>query len=93
MVSFVPILKQRFLGITEYLDYKTKSKGNVVMLIFNKNLAVSPLTTHVPLKKVHNYINKIKIINHVKIIDKFYRQRFKIKPIIGSLELTSPTCP
>ncbi len=85
------ILKQKFLGITEYLDYKTKSRGKVVMLIFNKNLAVSPLTTHIPLKKVHTYINKIKIINHVKIIDKFYKQRFKIKPTIGITGL-NPHC-
>ena len=54
------ILKQRFLGITEYLDFKTKSKGKTVMLIYNKNLSVSPLTTHLPLKKVHRYINKKK---------------------------------
>jgi len=54
------ILKQKFLGITEYLDFKTKSKGNVAMLIYNKNLSVSPITTHLPLKKVHKFINKKK---------------------------------
>ena len=54
------ILKQRFLGITEYLDFKTKSKGKTVMLIYNKNLSVSPLTTHLPLKKVYRYISKKK---------------------------------
>ena len=54
------ILKQRFLGITEYLDFKTKSKGKTVMLIYNKSLSVSPLTTHLPLKKVYRYISKKK---------------------------------
>ena len=46
-------LKQKFLGITEYLDFKTNNNGKIVMLIYNKNLSVSPLTTHLPLKKVH----------------------------------------
>ena len=85
------ILKQKFLGITEYLDFKTKSNGKTVMLIYNKRLSVSPLTTHLPLKKVHKYINKKKIINHVKTISKFYRQRFKINPKIAITGL-NPHC-
>ena len=85
------ILKQRFLGITEYLDFKTKSKGKAVMLIYNKNLSVSPLTTHLPLKNVHKYINKKKIINHVKQITKFYKKKFGINPKIGITGL-NPHC-
>ena len=85
------ILKGKFLGITEYLDFKTKSKGNVAMLIYNKNLSVSPLTTHLPLKEVHKHINKMKIINHVKLITKFYKKRFKINPKIGVTGL-NPHC-
>jgi len=85
------ILKQRFLGITEYLDFKTKSKGKTVMLIYNKNLSVSPLTTHLPLKKVPKYINKKKIINHVIQITKFYKKNFGIKPKIGITGL-NPHC-
>ncbi len=85
------ILKQKFLGITEYLDFKTKSNGKTVMLIYNKRLSVSPLTTHLPLKKVHKYINQKKIINHVKVITKFYRRRFKINPKIAITGL-NPHC-
>ena len=85
------ILKQRFLGITEYLDFKTKSKGKSVMLIYNKDLSVSPLTTHLPLKKVHKFINKKKLINHVKQITNFYKKRFKIIPKIGITGL-NPHC-
>ncbi len=85
------ILKRQYLGITEYLDFKTKSNGNTVMLIYNKNLAVSPLTTHLPLKKVHKYINKKKIINHVKLISKFYKKKFNIMPKIGITGL-NPHC-
>ena len=50
-------LKGRFNGITEYLAKKTNSK-NPVMLIYNKKLAVSPLTTHIPISKVPNKIKK-----------------------------------
>ena len=85
------ILKQKFLGITEYLDFKTKSHGKAVMLIYNKKISVSPLPTHLPLKKVHKHINKKKIINHVKIITKFYRRRFKINPKIAITGL-NPHC-
>ena len=55
-------LKGKTLGITEYLAKKTK-KNDVAMLIFNKNLSVSPLTTHLALKDVHKKITKKKNIH------------------------------
>jgi len=85
------ILKQRFLGITEYLDFKTRSKGKSVMLIYNKNLSVSPLTTHLPIKKVHKFISKKKIINHVQQITNFYKKKFNVIPKIGITGL-NPHC-
>ena len=54
-------LKKKFPGITEYIGFKTKTK-NPVMLIYNEQLSVVPLTTHVPLKNVAKFIKK-------KIID------------------------
>ncbi|XOJ73610.1 4-hydroxythreonine-4-phosphate dehydrogenase PdxA [Candidatus Pelagibacter sp. Uisw_114] len=45
-------LKGKFFGITEYFARKTFKKKKFAMLIFNKNLSVSPLTTHLPLKDV-----------------------------------------
>ena len=51
-------LKKRYLGITEYLANKTKTK-NYAMLIYNKDLSVCPLTTHLPLKKVSKKLIKI----------------------------------
>ena len=44
-------LKKKYLGVTEYLAHKTKTR-NFAMLIYNKNLSVCPLTTHLPIKKV-----------------------------------------
>ena len=83
-------LKKKFLGITEYLSYKTKKK-NVVMLIYNKKLSVSPLTTHLPLRNVHQNISSIKIINHIKLINEFYKKTFKINPNIAITGL-NPHC-
>jgi len=84
-------LKGKYLGITEYLGSKTNSITNVVMLIFNRKLSVSPITTHVPLKKVHLLISKKRIINHVKLINEFYKKKFNIKPKIALTGL-NPHC-
>ena len=47
-ISKKHFLNKKYLGMTEYIsDYF--SKKNTCMLIFNKNLSVCPLTTHLPL--------------------------------------------
>ena len=83
-------LKNKFLGITEYLAYKTRTK-RYAMLIYNKNLSVSPLTTHLPLKLVSKKINKNLIIEKVKIINNFFRDRMGKKPKIAITGL-NPHC-
>ena len=83
-------LRHKFLGITEYLATKTKTK-NVAMLIYNKKLSVSPITTHLPLKEVHKNITKVKIINHIKLIKNFYKNTFNINPNIAITGL-NPHC-
>ena len=50
-------LNKKFPGITEYVANKTNSK-EPVMLIYNNNLSVSPLTTHIPIKNVYKYVKK-----------------------------------
>ncbi len=90
-ISKKHFLKNKFLGITEYLSKKTKSKNNEVMLIYNSKLSVSPITTHLPLKKVSKNINKKKIINNVKLINSFYGKILKKKPTIAVLGL-NPHC-
>ncbi len=72
-------LKKKYLGITEYLAHRTNTK-NFAMLIYNKDLSVCPLTTHLPLKKVSKNINKNMIKYKIKLIDKFYRTYFNKKP-------------
>jgi 4-hydroxythreonine-4-phosphate dehydrogenase len=84
-------LKGKTLGITEYLAKKTKRNNEVVMLIFNNKLSVSPLTTHLALKDVHKHISKEKIYTHVKLITDFYKINFNKKAKIAITGL-NPHC-
>ena len=90
-ISKKHFLQKKFLGMTEYFAQKTNSKGNEVMLIFNKNLSVCPLTTHLPLKKIFKKITKEKIIKQVSTINNFYRYNFKKRAKIGITGL-NPHC-
>jgi len=73
-VSKKHFLSKEFLGITEYIANKTGFTDNEVMLIFNNKLAVSPITTHLPLKKVVKNITTKKIIKKIQTIDSFYKK-------------------
>ena len=66
---------------------KAGIEGNEVMLIYNKKLSVSPLTTHIPLIQVSGKINKLKIIKKIKIINNFYKKIFDKNPNIAVLGL------
>ena len=89
-ISKKNFLKGKFNGITEFLAHKTKSR-NEVMLIFNKELSVSPITTHLPINKVTKSIKKKIIINKVITIDRFYKKILKFKPKIALTGL-NPHC-
>jgi 4-hydroxythreonine-4-phosphate dehydrogenase len=84
-------LKGKTLGITEYLAKKTNKDHKVAMLIHNKNLSVSPLTTHLALKDVSRKISKKKLQIHVKLINDFYKTNFNKKPKIAITGL-NPHC-
>jgi len=81
------LFKNKNHGITEYLAKKSDITGKEVMLIYNRKLSVSPLTTHIPLKKVSKKISKINIVNKIKTINKFYLKYLKRKPNIAILGL------
>ena len=89
-VSKKSFLKGKALGITEYLAKKTKN-NEVAMLIYNKDLSVSPLTTHLALKDVHKKISKQKIYNQVNLINSFYKKKFNKLPKIAITGL-NPHC-
>ena len=61
------------------------------MIIYNKNLSVCPLTTHLPIKYVSKKINKLEIINKVKLINNFWKEKFNKKVKIGVTGL-NPHC-
>jgi len=84
-------LKDRFPGITEYLAKKFKIKDKYAMLIFDKNLSVCPITTHLPLNKVSKKINKKDIIQKSMLVNDFYKINFSIKPKIAITGL-NPHC-
>ena len=81
------LLKKKYSGITEFLATKSKKKGDEVMLIYNKKLSVSPVTTHLPLSFVSKKLNKSKIIKNVKTISKFYKRFFNKRPKFAVLGL------
>ena len=89
-VSKKYFLKKRFLGITEYLAFRTKTK-NFAMLIYNKDLSVCPLTTHLPLKRVSRYIDKKIIKKKIKLLDEFFKKYLNQKPQIAVTGL-NPHC-
>jgi len=89
-ISKKNFLKNKYNGITEYLADKTNTK-KFAMIIYNKNLSVCPLTTHLPIKYVSKKINKLEIINKVKLIDNFWKEKFNKKIKIGVTGL-NPHC-
>ena len=88
-ISKKEFLNKKFPGITEYLAKKSKIK-RIAMLIYNENLSVCPLTTHVPLKKVTNKLQK-KYKGKSLFNFEFYKRFRKISPRIAVLGL-NPHC-
>ena len=89
-ISKTSFLNKKFLGITEYLEKKIRSNQSA-MLIYNKELSVCPITTHLPLKSVVKNITKKKIIEKVTLINNFYTKILGFKPKIGVLGI-NPHC-
>lgn len=76
------------IGVTELLASKVKNyRKSEVMMLYNKKLAVVPLTTHFPIRKVPTKINKKLIINKILTLNEEFINLFKKKPKIGILGL------
>ncbi len=89
-ISKKNFLKKKYLGITEYLAKKFKVK-KFAMLIYNKQLSVCPITTHLPLKSVPKNIKKRTIIDKVNLVDDFYKKYILLRPKIALTGL-NPHC-
>ena len=76
-----PISKEFFLmgkyqGITEYISSRLGVRKNYAMLIYNKSLSVSPITTHLPLRKVSKEIKAKDIVLKSILISNFFKKKF-----------------
>ena len=89
-ISKKAFLRKNFLGITEYISHKFSIKKKA-MLIYNKNLSVCPVTTHLPLKSVSKKVNQSDIKEKIELIYQFYKNSLNIKPKIAVLGL-NPHC-
>ncbi len=90
-----PISKKNFLdnkfpGITEYISNRENVK-KFAMLIYNKELSVCPLTTHIPLKKVSKFVTRKNIFQKINLIKSFFKKYRSINPRIAVLGL-NPHC-
>ena len=83
-------LNKKFLGITEFVSKKFHIK-KTAMLIYNKDISVCPITTHLPLKVVASKINKKLIFEKTKLINDFYKKHIGFKPKIAITGL-NPHC-
>ena len=83
---------KNFIGITEYLALLSNNKSKEVMLIYNNKLAVSPISTHIPLKYVSKSLSKDKIVYNVQTISKFYKNKLNKKKIKFGITGLNPHC-
>jgi 4-hydroxythreonine-4-phosphate dehydrogenase len=90
-VSKETFLSKKFNGITEFIAYKMRCYDRVTMLIYSKKLAVTPITTHIPVKKISQKLNVKKIVNQIKEIVFFYNKYLKKKIKIAIMGL-NPHC-
>tara|TARA_Y100001970_G_C14254259_1_gene874031 strand:+ start:3335 stop:4306 length:972 start_codon:yes stop_codon:yes gene_type:complete len=90
-ISKKTFLKSKFQGVTEFLSNKFNSHNNFAMLIFNKKLSVSPITTHLPVSKITKNLNKKNIILKILLINNFFKKYFGKKPKIAVCGL-NPHC-
>ena len=83
-------LRKKYIGMTEYIAQNFKQK-KFAMLIYNKELSVCPITTHVPLKNVTKKLTKKLIKEKIIIVNNFFKKFFGFKPRIGIVGL-NPHC-
>ena len=74
-------------GVTEFLAKKSNVLGREAMIIYNKKLAVCPITTHIKISNISKNLSMKKICEKVITVNKFYLKKFGFKPKICVLGL------
>ena len=70
---------KKFIGHTEFFQ-KLENKENINMILYHNNIIISPLTTHVEIKKISKIIlNKNFLYNQILNLNKCLEIDFKIK--------------
>ena len=85
-VSKETLLNKKFNGITEFIAYKIRRYNKVTMLIYSKKLAVTPITTHIPVKKISLKLNVEKIVSQIKEVV-FFIINILIKKLKSQLQV------
>ena len=63
-------INKNFIGHTEFFQKKDK-KNNVNMILFHKKIIISPLTTHIEVKKISKFVsNKEFLFNQIYNLNK-----------------------
>ncbi len=89
-INKTTFLNNRYLGITEFITDKVDKKATA-MLIYNKEISVCPLTTHLPLKLVSKKINQKSIEEKTILINNFFKKEIGFTPKIAVTGL-NPHC-
>ena len=90
-VSKETLLNKKFNGITEFIAHKTGYHNKATMLIYSKKFSATPITTHIPVKKISSKLNVEKIVYQIKKIVFFYKKYFRKKIKIAVTGL-NPHC-
>ena len=81
------LFRNKSYGITEYLAKKNNCYRSEVMMIYNKKLAVVPVTTHIRVKDIAKNLNKKSLIKKLKTLNSEFSKYFKKKPTIAIVGL------
>jgi len=84
-------LKNRYQGITEYLSKKFNISDNFAMIIYDKKISVSPITTHLPIDKVKKNLTTQRIVAKTLLVNNFYKKTLSKSPKIAICGL-NPHC-
>jgi len=90
-ISKKNFLKGKYQGITEYLSKKFNISDNFAMIIYDKKISVSPITTHLPIDKVKKNLTTKRIIAKTLLINNFYKKTLLKSPKIAICGL-NPHC-
>ena len=81
------LFRNKNLGVTEFLAKKNRVLNSEVMVIYNKNLSVVPLTTHIKVKDISKFIKRDFLSKKLITLNKYFINYFKKAPRIAVLGL------